>query len=256
MKSIHAQLEELGLGEKEVKVYLASLELGSSAVQDIAGKSGIVRSSVYVAIGGLTQRGLMSSFKKGKKEFYTAEPPEHLLHLLRDKKRKLLDQEAKLKAAMPELQALISLSVEKPEVKYYEGLEGLEAMREKIFESKAKEIRVIGSISEIQRIVPEEMRALHSIKIRKAQIHGKQIIISDSNTTLPEIVPEGWKFKTMKSNDGNLAGEIAIFNEFISLTAYQDKPYGFLLKSRTIASTSKQLFDATWKNIKLRDLRK
>lgn len=256
MKSIHTQLEELGLSEKEVKVYLASLELGSATVQNIAGKSGVVRSSSYVAIGALTNRGLMSTFTKGKKEFFAAEKPEQLLRILKTKKKQLDEQESKLKNAMPELQALIALSVDKPEVKYYEGLDGLDAMREKIFESGAKELRVIANIDQVRSVISEEDRALHSIRIKKHKIKGREILVSSKKINLPDIVPVGWVFKWAKDSALTGMGEITIFDDYISLISYQDKMYGFLLKSEMIAATAKTLFDTAWGNDKLRDLRK
>ena len=67
---LERELMEIGLNEKEVKVYLASLELGQSAVQAIANKSGVNRATTYFVIEGLTTKGLISSFHQGKKQFF------------------------------------------------------------------------------------------------------------------------------------------------------------------------------------------
>ena len=63
------QLEKIGLAEKEAKVFLASLELGSSAAQKIAKKAEINRATTYVIIEKLMKKGLMSSVEKGKRLF-------------------------------------------------------------------------------------------------------------------------------------------------------------------------------------------
>ena len=60
-KTLEFKLKELGLAEKEAKVFLASLELGSSAVQEIAKKAEINRATTYVIIEKLMKKGLMSS---------------------------------------------------------------------------------------------------------------------------------------------------------------------------------------------------
>ena len=60
------ELVEIGLNEKEAKVYLASLELGQSAVQGISSRSGVNRATTYFIIEGLTAKGLISSFHQGK----------------------------------------------------------------------------------------------------------------------------------------------------------------------------------------------
>lgn len=247
MKSIQAQLEELGLGEKEVKIYLASLELGSATVQQIAAKSAIVRASAYVAIGGLTKHGLMSTYTKGKKKYFTAEPPEQLLKLLQEKRRKLVEQESKLKQAMPELQALISLSADKPEVKYYEGLEGLEAMREKIFESKAKELFVIAAPEKMSAVVSEESRVIHNLRLKRTKIRGRFLaIIGNRKIPEPLIKFDNWDYRMIKRSKLNFSAEISIFGKYLTLISYQDKPYGFLVKSHDIAELGKILFESTW----------
>ena len=55
-------LKELGFSEKESEVYLAMLELGPAAVQDIAKKAGVNRSTTYVMIESLKRRGLISTY--------------------------------------------------------------------------------------------------------------------------------------------------------------------------------------------------
>ena len=64
-------LKQLGLLEKEAKVYLASLELGEATVLELAKKSALNRTTVYVEIEKLGQRGLVSSIEKGKKRYFS-----------------------------------------------------------------------------------------------------------------------------------------------------------------------------------------
>lgn len=69
------ELQNLGLSEKEAKVYTTSLELGPDTVQNIAKESGINRATTYVQIGTLKEKGLISEFEKGKKTYFVAESP-------------------------------------------------------------------------------------------------------------------------------------------------------------------------------------
>ena len=77
-KTLEFKLKEIGMAEKEAKVFLASLELGSSAVQEIAKKADINRATTYVIIEKLMKKGLMSSVEKGKKDFFQTEDPEKI----------------------------------------------------------------------------------------------------------------------------------------------------------------------------------
>ena len=129
-KTLEFKLKELGLAEKEAKVFLASLELGSSAVQEIAKKAEINRATTYVIIEKLMKKGLMSSVEKGKKTFFQTEDPKRLLKLLEEQEESLKRKEEEFKKYLPELETLFNIAEEKPKVRFFEGKEGLIAIRE------------------------------------------------------------------------------------------------------------------------------
>ena len=104
------QLEKIGLAEKEAKVFLASLELGSSAAQGIAKKAGINRATTYVIIEKLMKKGLMSSVEKGKKTYFQTEDPKRLLKLLEEQEEGLKRKEEEFKKYLPELETLFNIA--------------------------------------------------------------------------------------------------------------------------------------------------
>ena len=61
-------LTSLGLTDKEVKIYLASLQLGSSLVQKIANFAKLNRTSAYDLLKSLEQKGFISyTIQSGKR---------------------------------------------------------------------------------------------------------------------------------------------------------------------------------------------
>ena len=54
------KLQKFGLSEKEAKIYLALLELGTATVSDIAEKAEINRSNTYVLLNSIAERDLVS----------------------------------------------------------------------------------------------------------------------------------------------------------------------------------------------------
>lgn len=128
--TLQEQLEKLGLNQKAAKTYLAALELGSAPVQEIAKKAGMNRTSIYPQIEELIKLGLATTVERGKKTFYSAEPPRQLDLLLRRQELDLNARRDELLKILPEFEALYSLAPEKPIVKFYEGKEGLNALRE------------------------------------------------------------------------------------------------------------------------------
>ena len=80
---------KLGYSEKESRVYLASLELGPTSVQNIAKKAGVKRVTTHAVLNVLMKRGMFEVSVVGKKRNYAATSPEVLLLHLRQEKMNL-----------------------------------------------------------------------------------------------------------------------------------------------------------------------
>ena len=91
--SNYQELKKLGLSDKEAKIYYTSLSRGPETAPNLAKLAYVVRPTTYVIIEGLIKKGLMSSFEKGKKTFYVAESPEHLLSIIRLQKKEFEERE-------------------------------------------------------------------------------------------------------------------------------------------------------------------
>jgi len=122
------QLIRLGLTEKEAKVYLAALELGSQTAQEIAKKAGVNRATTYVILQALIRKGLVSMFTAGKKTSFAAEAPEHLDHLLRKQEEDIFEQRRDLEKIIPELRAVHQRAPGKPLVRFFDGEDGVRLM--------------------------------------------------------------------------------------------------------------------------------
>ncbi|MDO8240624.1 MAG: helix-turn-helix domain-containing protein [Candidatus Moranbacteria bacterium] len=108
------ELINAGLSENEAKVYLAALELGETSVYRLAKKSGVKRTTTYLAVETLKEKGLMSAYQSNSVTVCYAENPKKLTLVLEEKK-KALDK------IMPELLAFNNLIDKKPKIKYFEG---------------------------------------------------------------------------------------------------------------------------------------
>ena len=112
-------LQKAGLTDKEAKVYLSALEIGQSNIARLAQKSKVKRSTVYLAVESLKEKGLLSVIKKKNKTYFYAEDPRKLEKDLENKKEAL-------NKAMPEILALANFLDKKPKVKYFEGKSALQ----------------------------------------------------------------------------------------------------------------------------------
>ena len=76
-------LTELGLTPTETRVYLSSLKSGPTLFRRSPSGAKLSRTATYDVIAALQERGLMSTFDRGKKKFFTAEEPERAVAYLR-----------------------------------------------------------------------------------------------------------------------------------------------------------------------------
>ena len=115
---ISQTLEQFGLEGKKADVYLATLELGSATVIEIARKAGIKRTTCYDILLDLIGKSLVSETSKGKKRFFIGEDPETI-------QKKLQAKERLFSEILPLLKSMHTVSGTKPKIRFYEGLEGV-----------------------------------------------------------------------------------------------------------------------------------
>ena len=87
--NVTSVLQKLGLAEKEIKVYLALLSLGPSAIRKIATKAGVNRGTTHDALKTLQREGLVSYYHKEKRQHFVAEDPKVLENIVNRKKAEL-----------------------------------------------------------------------------------------------------------------------------------------------------------------------
>lgn len=131
------------LGQKQSQVYLASLKLGPSPVGPIAKLANLPRSSTYLIIDELLEKGILNKIIKNNKTLITPEPPEKLIAFTTQQTAQLEQIKSQLTDIIPELKALNTQNTKQPIVKYYQGINGIKEALEDTF--NAKEILVLCS---------------------------------------------------------------------------------------------------------------
>ena len=131
-------LKDLGLGDKEIAVFLALLELGPSPVRTLATKASVNRGTTYDILKSLIKEGLVSFFNKTNHRYFVAEPPERLLSLVNNRKQELDDINKKIEESLPELKLRFERRGGRPVMTMFEGLPGIRAILDDILSSVAK----------------------------------------------------------------------------------------------------------------------
>ena len=117
-------LENIGLTQSEIKVYLALLELGSTTKGPIVHKSGVASSKVYELLEKLIQKGLVSFVIKSGVKYFESAPPSRILDYIKEKERRLKEQEEQLEKILPTLELRRSMKGIGSEVQVFKGMKG------------------------------------------------------------------------------------------------------------------------------------
>ena len=114
-------LQNYGLSEKEARVYLTVLELGTSIASTIARRAELNRVTVYTILEDLKKDGIVNETTKEGVKYYSVISPDILLKQLEQKYESF-------KEKVPELLALAEKFGSKPKIQFFEGLEGMKKM--------------------------------------------------------------------------------------------------------------------------------
>lgn len=244
-------LLKLGFSEKEVKVYLAILELGSATVIEIGKNASVNRGTTYDILESLIQKGLVSYFTKGKKRYFSAEDPTRIIHLLESKEENLqkeekviADQKKELENALPELMSIYSKSEEKPRVRFYEGKNGIFQIYQELINQK--EVLYYGSVEYTFNIFPDfnekitKKQIANGVKIRDIVYRSKKSLQLKKLYQFPNqqlrFLPRGMELKT-----NNI-----IFGNKVAMISYRKNLHAVVIESEEITKTQKEFFNVLW----------
>jgi len=138
-------LKNIGLTDKEARVYLACLELGNSIVSEISKRAQINRVTTYDILEKLIQKGFINFVTKHKVKYFTATKPDLIFS---DTKRKFEE----FKQALPDLKRLHG-ETSHPRVRYFEGLAGIKSIYDDTLTSKTEILNYANS-TEIREYWP------------------------------------------------------------------------------------------------------
>lgn len=247
-----ASIEDLGLSQKEARVYLANLMLGPATVQKIADQSGIKRVTTYVILESLNNLGLVSQSTKGKKTYFVAEEPSQLRRLLQKKEQAIKEQQGHFDAILPELNQLKTLPTESPNVRFYDTAEGIKTIMDSFLEAH-KEAGVLYGISNIDQVnafFPEIEQLQGNPRRLKVGIHSKFLYTSLRGPVLhASDVERNRESRFVPLDKFPLNGDITILGDnIVMLSLSGNKPIGITIKSAELAKAQKVLFDLAWES--------
>ncbi len=229
-------LERAGLSPNEAKCYLALLKIGSASANEISRKSGIHRVSVYDALRGLSEKGLISQIMKENKMLFEAGSPEKINEIIQFKEEQLNET----KKILPMLLLDFNMAKQKQEIHSFKGLAGIKTILKEMLNSKT-EILDFGAEYKIKEYLPYYYQKWDKERLNKkitmriiANIHIKPVTIK---LTKIKYVPS--RFQSFVST--------YVFNNKVALIMWVENPLGILIEHKEIYISYKNYFEYLWK---------
>lgn len=240
MKKLSQDLKNAGLNDKEAQAYIALMEMGEANIAQITRKSGLNRSTIYLILDSLREKGLVSVARKSKTIFY-AEDPRKMLDDLNRKKESL-------EKSMPELLASFALLDKKPNIKYFEGTSGIKEIYYDFLNYKNSEILALNSNDYkdffdedflIEYFIPERMKK----KIWVRAIYPATDLLRNLATS---DIKHSRSSRFISSKKFQIEMGIYLYgNNKIALISYRDN-FGTIITSQAMFRTLKSMFEVMW----------
>lgn len=231
-------LTNLGLTDKEAKVFLACTQLGTSVVSEIAHASRINRVTTYDILEKLKQRGLVSYYTQKKIKYFSGISPETLLE---EYEKRTND----LRTALPKFKTLTG-EINHPRVRYFEGLEGIKAIYADSLNSKS-EILNYSNSAEIRLQWPNYDQE-YVEKRAKKKIHLRGIAPKDKAGELIHSQDQKYyrEIRLVPSEEFDFTNEINIYDDKVSIISFKDELIGMIIESIEIANSQRAIFNMCW----------
>lgn len=237
------ELQDFGLSEKEARVYLAALELGKTTADELAKQAKVNRSTTYVQIESLKQKGLMSSYDEGKKTYFVPESPEYLKRLFEKQSGELESKQKELEKLLPNLSKMFETAGERPRVRFFEGKEGLVTMREEVLKSRAKEISVVYSFDALKKVFSQEELDSFIKKRADRDIRTRALYTSREEKLEPRPLTEN---RLISEKISPIDADIVIYGDTVAVMALKNKLMGVIIENEDIAQSMRSVFNLAW----------
>ncbi|HSW99668.1 MAG TPA: helix-turn-helix domain-containing protein [Patescibacteria group bacterium] len=239
-------LTDLKLAPADAATYVTLLQNNSLSIRKIAARTGINRGTTHEALKRLLVTGLVSVVQRGQREYYTAESPEKIYDLIRDKRRDLLDVSEAAKAIIPSILAKHTRPTGRPVVRYYDGDDGVATILKDVLETcrgLEDPLYYCYSSSRIRQYLYREFPQFTQRRIA-AEIMVKVIGMSQGG----EVAHKSERKWLSNSSSVDASSYTLIYGNKVAVISISSDltPYGVVVEDPAAAAMQRLIFEQLW----------
>ena len=255
MEKIVAYLKQLELSEIEAKLYLTLLQTGPISVRELAVAIDIKRTTAYLYVDQLIDKGLILKLVKGSSKLIAANDPSSIKPLMEKKvaSAKIAQEQFSeivntLNAELPKEQ-----EINKTEIRYYRGKTGVAKVYEEAL--KCSELRLYVNLTELESLImPNQgidynmfetaMKKNSDLKIYEILAHNAETIkqFNLENTAKKH----SYLYKFMTPNFELTSPGILLYDNKVATITSTGGLQVVVLYDAEYYMNSKKLFDFVW----------
>ncbi len=236
-------LKNIGLTEKEIKIYLLIIKHREITAGEISKRTKDSRTHTYDTIKKLIEKGLVTCVIKNNIKFFKSVDPNKLLDYLDEKKSKIEHEEKEINKIIPEIKKL-QKDFKKDDVKIevYEGEEGLKTIMKDIIREN-KNFITWGATNKVNKYLPDFFIRKYLNERKRKNIKARQLFTEISGV-----------LKSPLSINKKLPKEFAsptttlVYGNKVVNFLWLEIPRAILTENKELANSYKKHFELMWKS--------
>lgn len=246
-------LHQLGLSDQQIKIYLDLASNPESTVVGIHKRLYSPRSSIYLELERLIDKGFVISKKVGKTTCYKITNPDILKLTIEDEAKKLRYLKENLDEFSKSINDLEGNKETPKTINIYKGQAGIKQMLWNIILSKAK--LVVGfSPGQLEHVTDRKFAEKWREEFRNNNMHNriifnkpKPLIWSD----IPHFLEKNVEAKTLDAQKIKFDRMILIYKDILAVCSLKtdSDQYGIEIRDELLVKSYKQIFDFLWNHV-------
>jgi len=246
-KLLRDALTTLGCDDKHIRLFLACYQQGTAPLSELTKLARLQRSTAYVIMQQLVDRGLVQEDHKAYGKAFTAAAPETLLRLVANRQRQIGRQHLALQEHLGELQSLYQANHVQPRVRTYQGVNGLLSVWRDILTAQGEillwtnqtaESKLFNTAQHDQFIAERQRRGCFVRVLAVDNSAGRQLRAEDGGALREtRLLPAGIDF----------SAETYLYDHKMAVLDYQEDIIGIITESAAVAAAQTAMFEAAWR---------
>lgn len=231
-------LEDLGLTQAEIKVYLTLLELGTSVAGEILQKSKVQNSVMHRALNSLIEKGLINYILEGQRKVYQATNPENFFNFIDDKKKRF-------EQILPELKKKQTFAKPHETATVYKGIRGIKEVYNIMINTKGEYNTYGGGYPCVNLLGEGWWLNLHNRRVAN-KLPSRQVFDETVRTIGNVINKLPHSQVKFLSKDFFQSQEIVIVGDKVAINVFTENSYSFLIQDQVVADGYRKYFKVLW----------